>query len=101
MSNQKQVQVEKKHTSLSLPKIATAESEAASHELQMETLKVANEFTAPFKNIAHFRLKLKETENELQALIIVLNNKLSELTELKKQNLQLEHEVLTQIRARL
>jgi hypothetical protein len=86
-----------KHESLTLPKI----EEAIEPLIQQESQAVTEEFIEPFKTIVQSRLKLRETETELRHLIVELSDKLSLLTDLKKENVMLERDVLNKIQAKL
>jgi cell shape-determining protein MreC len=87
------------HASLMLPK--TEEETAVESLIEVEVQTVAEEFIAPFRAVVQSRMKLKETEIELRVLIADLTEKLSVLTDLKRENATLEREVLTQIKAKL
>ncbi len=85
------------HPSLTLIKI----EEAVEPLIKEESQNIVDEFVEPFRTIVQSRLKLRETEKELQVLIVDLTDKLSVLTDLKKENMVLEREVLTKIMAKL
>ena len=66
-----------------------------------EAATLAKEYLEPFQKIVESRQKLKETEEELRGMITALAGKIDSLGELKKQNMELEREVLNKIKAQL
>jgi len=66
-----------------------------------ESLTIANELLEQVQPIVDSRRKLKETEEEVKGLLTELLQRFEALTELKKENLQLEKDVLTVIKTKL
>ena len=85
------------HASLTIPKI----EEAVEPLIKEETQNVIDEFVEPFRTIVQSRLKLRETESSLQALMVELTDTIRSWKEMKQENIVLEREVLNQIKAKL
>jgi fructose/tagatose bisphosphate aldolase len=62
---------------------------------------VAKEFLEPFQLITQQRRRIRETEQEIRGLITSVMTKLDGLAEMKKENMQLEREVLEKLKAEL
>jgi hypothetical protein len=66
-----------------------------------EVAAVAKEFLEPFQTISLQRRRIRETEQEIRGLITSVMTKLDGLAEMKKENMQLEREVLEKLKAEL
>lgn len=69
--------------------------------IKKEAESVAKEFIAPFEKIAESRLKLQETQEDLIYMFNQLAAKMDALSELRKENIILENDVLQKIKNKL
>lgn len=68
---------------------------------KQETEQVAKEFVDLFTPVVESRKQLAETEQELRNLLAQFSDKLDEVLTLKRDNLNLEKEVLEQLKNEL